>query len=58
MFHFINRITASACDFVLTACPLSDLKFKALGYNSIFLPVEADGSIFKDYNEKKIYDIY
>ena len=57
MLHYINRITASACDFVLTACPLSDLKFKILGYNSIFLPVEADGSIFKDYNEKKIYDI-
>ena len=57
MFHYTNRITASECDFVLTACPLSDLKFKELGYNSIFLPVEADGSIFKDYNEKKIYDV-
>ncbi len=57
MFHYMNRITASACDFVLTACPLSDLKFKVLGYNSMFLPVEADGSIFKDYNEKKIYDV-
>ncbi len=57
MFHFINRITASACDFVLTACPLSNLKFKELGYNSFFLPVEADGSIFKDYKEKKIYDV-
>ena len=58
MFHYMNRITASACDFVLTACPLSDLKFKVLGHNSMFLPVEADGSIFKDYNEKKIYDVY
>ena len=57
MYHYINRITASACDFVLTACPLSNLKFKELGYKSFFLPVEADGSIFKDTNEKKIYDV-
>ena len=38
MYHYINRITASACDFVLTACPLSNLKFKELGYKSFFLP--------------------
>ena len=57
MYHFINRITASVCDFVLTACPLSDLKFKVLGYKSFFLPVEADGSIFRDMNQKKIYDV-
>ena len=36
MYHYINRITASACDFVLTACPLSNLKFKELGYKSFF----------------------
>ena len=57
MYHYINRITVSACDFVFTGCPLSDLKFKELGYRSFFLPVEADGSIFKDYGEKKIYDV-
>ena len=34
MYHYINRITVSACDFVFTACPLSDLKFKELGYTS------------------------
>ena len=57
MYHYINRITASACDFVLTACPLSNLKFKELGYKSFFLPVEADGSIFKDTSQSKIYDV-
>tara|TARA_B100000959_G_C14948685_1_gene610940 strand:- start:787 stop:1974 length:1188 start_codon:yes stop_codon:yes gene_type:complete len=57
MYHYINRITVSACDFVFTACPLSDLKFKELGYRSFFLPVESDGLIFKDYSEKKIYDV-
>ena len=57
MYHYVNRITAAACDFVLTACPLSALKFRELGYKSFFLPVEADGSIFKDYNETKKYDV-
>ena len=57
MYQYINRITASACDFVLTACPLSNLKFKELGYKSFFLPVEADGSIFKDTSQSKIYDV-
>ena len=57
MYHYINRITASACDFVFTGCPLSVLKFQELGYKSLFLPVESDGSIFKNYGEKKIYDV-
>ena len=57
MYHYINRITASACDFVFTGCPLSVLKFQELGYKSLFLPVETDGSIFKNYGEKKIYDV-
>ncbi len=57
MYHYINRVTASACDFVFTGCPLSVLKFQELGYKSLFLPVESDGSIFKNYGEKKIYDV-
>jgi len=57
MYHYINRITASACDFIFTPCPVSDIKFKELGYKSFFLPVEADGSIFKNLGQKKIYDV-
>ena len=57
MYHYINRITASECDFVLTGCPLSVLKFQELGYNSFFLPVESDGTIFKNYGEKKKHDV-
>ncbi len=57
MYHYINRITASACDFVLSGCPLSVLKFQELGYKSFFLPVEADGTIFKDYGENKVHDV-
>ena len=57
MYHYINRITASACDFVFSGCPLSVLKFQELGYKSFFLPVESDGTIFKDYGENKVHDV-
>ena len=57
MYHYTNRITASACDFVLSGCPLSVIKFLELGYKAFFLPVETNGSIFKDLKEKKIYDV-
>ncbi len=57
MYHYINRITASACDFVFSGCPLSVLKFQELGYKSFFLPVESDGTIFKNYGENKVHDV-
>ncbi len=57
MYHFTNRITASACDFVFPADPLSVLKFKELGYETFWLPVESSGTIFKDYKEEKIHDV-
>lgn len=56
MYHDVNILTARSCDFVLTACPHSSLKFNKKGYKSIFIPMEADGDIFKKYNsiEKNI----
>ena len=57
MYHYTNRITASACDFVLSGCPISVIKFLELGYKAFFLPVEANGAVFKDLKEKKIYDV-
>ena len=57
MYHDTNRITASACDFVLSGCPLSVIKFQELGYQALWLPVESNGDIFKELNEKKIYDV-
>ena len=57
MYHHTNRITASACDFVLSGCPISVLKFQELGYKAFFLPVESSSSVFKDLKEKKIYDV-
>ena len=56
MYHHTNRITASACDFVLSGCPISVLKFQELGYKALFLPVESTSSVFKDLKEK-IYDV-
>ena len=57
MYHYVNRITASACDFVFPADPVSVLKFKELGYETFWLPVESSGTIFKDNQEEKIYDV-
>ena len=56
MYHDVNILTARSCDFVLTACPHSSLKFNKKGYKSIFIPMEADGDIFKKYDsiEKNI----
>ena len=48
MYHYRNRITASACDFVLSGCPISVLKFQELGYQALWIPVESNGDIFKD----------
>ena len=55
-WHQVNLITAAACDFVLTD-PLSALKFKELGINSMFCPVEANEEIFKDYQLSKDIDV-
>ena len=49
MYHDINIITAKACHFVLTGCPHSSQKFEKAGYKSLFVPMEADGNIFKKY---------
>ena len=58
MYHGINAITGKACDFILSACPHSSLKFKKKGYQSFFMPMESDGNIFKKYeNIKKKNDV-
>ena len=55
--HEMNAITANACDLVLTLCPLSVLKYKEKGYQAFYMPLEADGDIFKNYKEKKEIDV-
>ena len=58
MYHYINRITASACDFVLSGCPLSVLEISRIGIQILFLTVEADGAIFKNHGEKRFTTYY
>ena len=58
MYHKINDITGRACDFILSACPYSSLKFKKKGHQSLFVPIESDGNIFKKYeNIQKKNDV-
>ena len=34
--HELNTITASGCDIVLSACPISRLKYEEVGYRAFF----------------------
>ena len=55
--HNINMITASSCDFVVTACPISVLKYKEIGCPASFMTLESDGSFYKDLKLKKDIDV-
>ena len=57
VWHIVNLITAQQCDFVFSSEPISVLKFKELGIESFFVPIEADGKVFKDHGLKKIYQV-
>ena len=53
--HDMNSITASACDIVLSHCPLSVLKYQEKGYEAHMLDGENTKLIKKyDFNEKEI----
>ena len=49
--HEMNAITASACDMVLTGCPLSKLKYKEKGYEAHIILFE-NSKIKKNTTEK------
>jgi len=55
--HNFNLITASSCDFVVTACPISALKYKEIGCPASFVTLESDGSFYKDLKLKKDIDV-
>ena len=57
VWHNLNLITSQSCDFVFTSCPISALKFQEIGIPSLFVPVECNGKILKDYKLDKIYDV-
>ena len=55
-WHQVNLITASAFDFILTDA-VSVLKFKEMGIESCYCPIEANEEIFKDYGLNKDINI-
>jgi len=55
--HEMNAITASACDVVITGCPLSLLKYKEKGYQAFWTFLENDNDVYKNYKEKKEFDV-
>ena len=57
VWHLVNLISAQQCDFVLTSEPISSYKFQEVGVKSLFVPIEANGKIFKERNLKKIFDV-
>ena len=56
-WHDVNKVNASKCDFVLTSCPISKLKFDEFNVRSLFVPIEANGNIWKNYNLDKNIDV-
>ena len=54
--HEINSITASACDLVLSNCPLSVLKYKEKGYQAYQMHFD-NGEIGKNKLIKKEFDV-
>jgi len=54
--HDMNAITASACDLVLSHCPLSVLKYKEKGFDSYCMDFEK-GEIVEKNNSNKDIDV-
>ena len=54
--HEMNAITGSACDVILSACPLSVLKYREKGYEAHFIHFE-NSKINKNINVKKDIDV-
>lgn len=54
--HELNAVTASACDIILSACPLSVLKYKEKGYISYYFPPE-NLKINENNYQKKDFDV-
>ena len=55
--HDINSLTATACDLVVSFCPLSVLKYKEKGFKAYQMILEGDVNIFKNHNTKKEIDV-
>ena len=56
-WHEVNRINSAGCDFIFTSCPISTLKFNECGIQALFVPIEANGRIWKNFNLPKDIDV-
>ena len=54
--HELHSVTASACDLVLSCCPLSVLKYKEKGYEALFFQYEFS-KLSKINEDKKEIDV-
>ena len=55
--HEINVQTALACDGIMTACPISKLKYNEKNLDASFFVIEGDSDIFKNHNLNKDIDL-
>ena len=56
-FHDFHSVTASACDLVLSQCPLSVLKYKEKGYEAYISNMEFSKISKNSSDEKKEIDV-
>lgn len=57
VLHQINSINAAACDLVLTADPLSALKYREIGVSAEYFVLEASKDIYFDRKVAKDIDV-
>ena len=55
--HSFNSITATSCDLVLTADPLSRLKYIEKGIDAVYCPLESSKQIYRDLKRDKKIEI-
>ena len=55
--HEVNFISAKAFDFIFTACPISNYRYLEKGFDSYFVPLEANKNLFKKNDTNKKYNI-
>ena len=55
--HSFNSITATSCDLVLTADPLSRLKYIEKGIDAVYFPLESSKTIYRNLGREKKTDV-
>ena len=55
--HSFNSITATSCDLVLTADPLSRLKYIEKGIDAVYFPLESSKTIYRNLGREKKIDV-